>query len=66
MAPNTKPGAERPAAQSVTREPAEEPRPDQPDLPKIDHEDRPKGQPTSDRFQTEQAPRAREKDANMP
>jgi hypothetical protein len=66
MAPNTKPGAEPPAAQSVTREPAEEPRPDQPDLPKIDREDGPKGQPTSDRFQTEQAHRAREKDAKTP
>ncbi len=55
MAPNTKqPG--RPEAESVDREPSGEPTPQHPGPP-VDPEDEPKGQPTSDRFQTETAQR---------
>jgi hypothetical protein len=50
--------AERARAQSVHREPTGEPTgeptPQAPGLP-VDPEDMPKGHPTSDRFQTEQA-----------
>ena len=45
--------AEQPAAESVDREPNGEPTRDH-GLP-VDQEDAPKGHPTSDRFQTEQA-----------
>ena len=45
---------QQPAAESVDREPENEPTPDAQGLP-VDKEDEPKGHPTSDRFQTEQA-----------
>lgn len=44
----------RPAAQSLDREPTDEPTPEGNGEP-VDKEDEPKGHPTSDRFQTEQA-----------
>jgi hypothetical protein len=69
MAQDTKQGAgslaekapKRPEAESVDREPSDEPNPEH-GLP-VDPEDAPKGQPTSDRFQTEQAHRKGEDDA---
>ncbi len=45
---------QRPQAESVDREPDNEPTPEDHGLP-VDKEDEPKGQPTSDRFHTEQA-----------
>jgi len=50
------------AAESVGREPTDERTPEEHGLP-VEREDAPKGQPTSDRFQTEQAHRNSEKDA---
>lgn len=41
-------------AESVDREPSAEPTPSGPGLP-VSKEDEPRGHPTSDRFQTEQA-----------
>jgi hypothetical protein len=52
---------EQPAAYSVDRAPDGEPTPVDPGLP-VDPQDEPKGQPTSDRFHTEQAHRSRGKD----
>ncbi len=51
---------QQPAAESVDREPDGEPTPADPGLP-VDPQDEPKGQPTSDRFRTEQAHRSRGK-----
>ena len=59
--PRKRTAADRPAAGSVDREPRGEPTPEE-HAPPVDHEDRPKGQPTSDRFQTEQAHRTDETD----
>jgi len=50
----TKTDERRPAAESVDREPRGEPTPKGHGLP-VEKEDEPKGQPTSDRFQSEQA-----------
>jgi hypothetical protein len=47
---------QQPAAESVDREPDATPTPDDQGLP-VEKEDEPKGQPTSDRFHTEQAHR---------
>ncbi|WP_419758105.1 hypothetical protein [Acidisoma sp.] len=57
--------AARPQAQSVDREPTDEPTPQGPSG-QVDHEDGPKGHPTSDRFQTEQAHQPDEKDTKTP
>jgi hypothetical protein len=54
--------AEGPVASSVDREPKGEPTPEAHALP-VDHEDGPKGHPTSDRFHTEQAHKKSKKDA---
>jgi hypothetical protein len=66
MAKHAKPGeakaASQPEAESVDREPTGEPTPQEHGLP-VDQEDAPKGQPTSDRFHTEQAHKAGRKDA---
>jgi hypothetical protein len=59
--PRERTGADRPAAGSVDREPRGEPTPEE-HAPPIGQEDEPKGQPTSDRFQTEQAHRTDKKD----
>jgi hypothetical protein len=65
MAQDTKQGggkaAERPQAGSVDREPTDEPTPQDHALP-VDQDDAPKGQPTSDRFHTEQAHKTGEND----
>jgi hypothetical protein len=61
MAQNGKP-ATQPEADSVDREPSDEPTPQDHALP-VGPEDAPKGQPTSDRFQTEQAHRTGKKGA---
>jgi hypothetical protein len=66
MAQDKKPGggraAERPRAPSVDREPRSEPTPHDHGVP-VDQEDGPKGHPTSDRFQTEQAHKTSETEA---
>jgi len=66
MAKHAKPGeakaASQPEAESVDREPTGEPTPQEHGLP-VDQEDAPKGQPTSDRFKTEQAHQDRQKNA---
>ena len=54
-----------PTASSVDREPRGEPTPQGQSVP-VNEEDGPKGHPTSDRFQTEQAHQADEKDTNNP
>jgi hypothetical protein len=65
MTQDKKPGAAgRPAAGSVDREPKDEPTPDH-GLP-VEDADAPKGQPTNDRFQTEQAHQTSEADAEEP
>ena len=51
----------RPIAESVDREPSGEPTPEDTNPP-VDHEDGPKGHPTSDRFHTEQAHKTSEED----
>jgi len=61
MAPNRKP-AGPPEAKSVDREPSDEPTPQEHGLP-VGPEDAPTGQPTSDRFKTEQAHQDRQKNA---
>jgi hypothetical protein len=54
-----------PTAKSVDRTPKDEPKLEEHSLP-VDHEDGPKGHPTSDRFQTEQAHRTQEKAGQKP
>ena len=49
-----KKAAKQPTAGSVDREPSAEPTPQAQGLP-VDSDDEPKGHPTSERFQTEQA-----------
>jgi hypothetical protein len=69
MAQGAKRGEEKPAkgptAQSVDRTPKDEAKLEEHSLP-VDHEDGPKGHPTSDRFQTEQAHRTHEKAREKP
>jgi hypothetical protein len=56
-----RPASPRPPVGSVDREPTAEPTPQEQGLP-VDDEDEPKGHPTSDRFQTEQAHRQSDND----
>jgi hypothetical protein len=57
-----RPQARGPQAEAVTREPSAEPSPEGHNPP-VGKDDEPKGHPTSDRFNTEQAHRQHKKDA---